>query len=225
VVRSYLSTVHSENGTRIGCGIIEEVDDGDSMLSTVTNELADSNVAGQVSVLTLEDSIVCYFGLAISLEPDLVSLLNPDPFLPGTDCNFTNGCGVHIHNGTSCANTTTQGGHFYGSDIVDPWKYTMYYTTDLYGDAYFNGCVATGISDPSSFNERPFIIHANNGSRVSCGLLQAPSSGSGGSGLPPSPSMARPPSSSPTSHATIISVGTPSALVTGLLVVMMLCVV
>jgi hypothetical protein len=189
VFRVFQPKVHSENGTRIGCGVIEKVDDDDnSILSTMTNELSNSNATSQVSVLTLNDSIVCYFGLAINLEPNLSSYLNRDV---GTNCNYTNGCGVHIHNGTSCTNTTTQGGHYYGSGIVDPWLKTMYYTTDEYGDAYFTGCVETGISDPSSFNNRPFIVHADNGSRVSCGLLQSPSTISG---LPPSPSSARPPS-------------------------------
>ena len=105
------SKVHSANGTRIGCGIIKKVGD-EGVLSSVTNELAASGVTSQVSVHTLDDGLVCYFGLATSLEPDLVSYRNPDEFLNGMDCNFTNGCGVHIHNGTSCTNSTTQGGHY-----------------------------------------------------------------------------------------------------------------
>ena len=144
----------------------------DGILSTVTTELADSGVTSQVSLYTMGDGVVCYFGTATSLERELISSRNPDSFLQGKDCNFTNGCGVHVHNGTSCSDSKTQGGHFYGDVAVDPWLYTMYYSTDDEGEAYYTGCVETGISDDSMFSDRPFIVHSNNGSRVSCGILQ-----------------------------------------------------
>jgi hypothetical protein len=119
--------------------------------------------------------IACYFGLARNLEPNLVSYLNTNQSLMGKDCNVTNGCGVHIHNGTSCFNFTTQGGHIYNKAIfpIDPWLRTMYHATDQYGDAYFTGCVETGVP---SFFDHPFIIHSNSGSRVSCGLLKGDAS-------------------------------------------------
>ncbi len=195
---------------------------GDGLLSTVTTELADSGVTSQVSLHTLGDGIVCYFGAATSLEQELVSYLNPNSFLQGKDCNFTNGCGVHVHNGTSCNDTLTQGGHFYGDVAIDPWLYTMYYSTDFLGEAYYTGCVETGISDDSMFSDRPFIVHSNNGSRVSCGMLQvsavasptAPSTPT----MPtaPTPTMPSPtapstptmPSAPSTSHATAVMTAT-----------------
>jgi hypothetical protein len=196
--------VHSKNGTtRIGCGIIKKVTD-QGLLSTVTNQLASSGVTSQVSLHTLGEGVVCYFGLATSLEPDLVSFLNPNTTLNGKDCNITNGCGVHIHNGTSCTNSTTQGGHYYGGEVaIDPWNYTMYYSTDEDGEGYFTGCVDTGITDDSMFSDRPFIVHANNGSRVSCGLLQV---AAGGSPTAPTPAMptAPKPTMPSTSHATAV---------------------
>jgi hypothetical protein len=89
----------------------------------------------------------------------------------GKDCNFTNGCGIHIHNGTSCFNVTTQGGHVYNRTTIpiDPWLYTMYHATDANGNAYFSGCVENGVP---SFIGNPFIVHSNNGTRVSCGILE-----------------------------------------------------
>jgi hypothetical protein len=109
---------------------------------------------------------VCYFGLAYNLEPKLRSYLNPD--WVGTNCNFTNGCGVHVHNGTSCL---IRDGHHYNPAVVrkDPWKYSMYHSTNRLGTAYFTGCVETGVV--GNFENRAFVVHSNNGTRVSCGLL------------------------------------------------------
>jgi hypothetical protein len=166
--------VHSENGTRIGCGVIEAVqynDETQNLLSTNTMGLADYDVASLVTAYAVNDGIVCYYGSAIRLEPDLTSYLNADRI--GTDCNYTNGCGVHIHNGTSCADIASQGGHLYNADVVpeDPWLYTMYQSTDEQGDAQFVGCVETGFEEP--FADHPFIVHSDNGTRVSCGILSA----------------------------------------------------
>jgi hypothetical protein len=141
--------------------------------NTTTSNLTKSGVSSNVVVRTVAPDIACYFGFAQNLEPNLISYLNDNKTLMGKDCNFTNGCGVHIHNGTSCFNVTTQGGHYYNKTTypIDPWLYTMYQASDNNGDAYFTGCAETGVP---SFVNRPFIIHSNNGTRVSCGLLKGP---------------------------------------------------
>ena len=166
------SKVHTKNGTRVGCGIIERVPVSEStMLKTTTTNLTKSGVSSDIVIHTMEPDVACYFGMARNLEPNLISFLNKNESLMGMNCNFTNGCGVHIHNGTSCFNTTTQGGHYYNKATypVDPWLYTMYHATDNMGNAYFTGCAETG---ETIFINRPFVIHSNNGSRVSCGLLK-----------------------------------------------------
>lgn len=165
-----LLLVHSKNGTRIGCGPIEKVPAGQGkLLSSSTANLTKSGVTGTVTVQTIEPDIACYFGSAKNLEPNLVSFMN-NKFTVRPDCNFTNGCGVHLHNGTSCFNVSTQGGHYYNKATypVDPWLFTMYPKTDSVGSAFYTGCAETGIT---SFQNFPFVIHSNNGSRVSCGLL------------------------------------------------------
>jgi hypothetical protein len=164
--------VHSKNGTRIGCGAIEKVPTGQGkLLTSSTSNLTKSGVTSNVVIQTIEPDIACYFGSANNLEPNLVSFLNKNKTLMGMNCNFTNGCGVHIHNGTSCFNTTTQGGHYYDKVKypIDPWLLTMYYATDNVGSTFYTGCAETGVP---SFVGRPFVVHSNNGTRVSCGLLQ-----------------------------------------------------
>ena len=177
--------VHAENGTRLGCGLLERVKE--NVLTADTTKLTDAGVGGLLLSYTANDTI-CYFGQASSLEPNLLSVVDGS----GNDCNSTNGCGVHVHAGLSCANTTTQRGHYYDNTTLttDPWKLTGYLSTDSKGDASYTGCVQTGETD---FIGRTFIVHSNNGSRVACGLLEEeenkpPSSPAGAPARPPSKS-------------------------------------
>ena len=64
----------------------------------------------------------------------------------GKTCtNATNGCGVHVHNGTSCASSDMQGGHYYDATVVklDPWI-DVRYSSDANGAAVFSGVVIPG---------------------------------------------------------------------------------
>ena len=49
--------------------------------------------------------VVCFVGTGEGLEPDLMSIYGGG----GDDCTAANGCGVHIHSGFGCANSTEQG--------------------------------------------------------------------------------------------------------------------
>jgi hypothetical protein len=168
--------VHSENGTRVGCGVIRKQvfirNNKKKLLFTQTTNLTSSGAASNVTVFAIRDDEVCYFGRAKNLEVSLTSYLNNYPV--GTNCNFTNGCGVHLHEGFSCFNRTSQGPHLWNVTIfpTDPWLYAMYHKTDAYGNAYFTGCVKTGVDGPDAFAGRAFILHSDNGTRVSCGILQ-----------------------------------------------------
>merc|ERR1711879_1047513 len=97
-------------------------------------------------------------GLEVSLQSTLAG---------GTDCSATNGCGVHVHSGTACTDTDTQGGHYYTEGIADPWASIGYHSTDATGKAYFAFSVK-GVPDISF---KPFIVHNNAGGRVACGLF------------------------------------------------------
>ena len=178
----HCTIVRNRNGRRVACGKIEKVPDPEEILVTGTRNLTSAGVRSNVLLYAVQPDVACYFGTARNLEPNLVSFMNKNEKLKGKDCKATNGCGVHLHNGTSCFNTTTQGGHFYNpvQYPIDPWLYTMYDMTDEDGDAYFTGCVQTGF-EVSRFLKRPFILHSNSGTRVSCGLLNK---------LPPAPVVA-----------------------------------
>jgi hypothetical protein len=157
-------TVHGQDGSRVACGILEKTTE--NVMVTETEPLGDSNVTASITSISIIKEVdqVCFFGMASGLERDLVSA-NADP--AGTDCTAGNGCGVHVHSGTACTDSTTQGGHFYAT-ADDPWSSVGYRTTDADGQAMFLDCVSTGEIDTDG---RPFVVHANDGSRVSCGLL------------------------------------------------------
>lgn len=64
------------------------------------------------------------------------------------DCNFTNGCGVHIHAGYGCETTDVQLGHLYNEDtiLVDPWLEERY-SSDSDGNIKFGGVLDMGTVD------------------------------------------------------------------------------
>jgi hypothetical protein len=99
------------------------------------------NVTGFVSIFVDPDaaSTIGYAGIVQGLQTNLVA----------KTCNATNGCGVHIHNGTSCTNTTTQGGHYFVKTnvvTVDPWINARY-SSDTNGKANFYGLLNMGTTD------------------------------------------------------------------------------
>ena len=68
------------------------------------------------------------------------------------------------------------GGHWYNPEeqAVDPWGLVGYEQTDSVGYGQFASCVHTGFdltSDPDQLEGHAFIVHAEDGSRVSCGLI------------------------------------------------------
>lgn len=176
--------IHAEDGSRVSCGLIQKKQDLELTVSVAetapipgsTQPMGDTGVTGLVSVLSnlagdngVTDG-VCYQGYASNLEPDI------ENFFLGAgsrQCNVTNGCGVHIHAGTGCETTEEQGGHYYDSDELfeDPWLLASYQMTDAGGAGAFVGCVLTG-SGAMEYVDKPFVVHGEDGSRLSCGLLE-----------------------------------------------------
>ena len=59
-----------------------------------------------LSEVATPNDVVCFVGSADNLEKDIDSVHGGGD---GTQCSAANGCGVHVHTGTSCENTDTQG--------------------------------------------------------------------------------------------------------------------
>jgi hypothetical protein len=150
--------VHDNAGKRVACGMLSKTSGNTAILTQLDN----SGVAGGVTIFSTPSRIVGA-GWATGLEASLSDSSNG-----GGDCTATNGCGVHVHNGSSCVSKTGQGGHLRSSEDVDPWTTIRYGTTDALGRATF---VFSFDSDNTGVQGKPFIVHNNAGGRVSCGIL------------------------------------------------------
>jgi hypothetical protein len=118
--------------------------------------LASSGVNGMAFVTTTSDGKVAYAGWVSGVDANLKPSV----------CTATNACGAHIHNGTSCADSTSQGGHHYGR-VVDPWLAERY-TSGNDGVGSFGSVLATGTTDVAG---KTFLIHDKFGNRVACGIM------------------------------------------------------
>lgn len=113
------------------------------------------DVSGYVVLFTKHDSdndaesTSLYLGYAGKVE-------NIESNLTDASCTAVNGCGVHVHAGTSCFNSTTQGGHYYNNETIDedPWIDARYFTNDDGVSSSFSGLLDIGTVD---IEGRPFI--------------------------------------------------------------------
>lgn len=83
----------------------------------------------------------------------------------------TDGAGVHIHEGMACDTTVTQGGHYYNGNGVDPWLLGAKYYTNGEGVSGTSFQFDNGFHYHSTIG-KVVVIHASNGNRIACGVLQ-----------------------------------------------------
>jgi Cu/Zn superoxide dismutase len=91
--------------------------------------------------------------------------------LSGVPPNCVN-CGIHIHQGKTCSDANSVGGHYYKVD-VDPWTTDggAIYTSDGDGLAMGSFTLLTGYDTMQQNVGHAVVIHDQEGVRVSCGLL------------------------------------------------------
>merc|ERR1711953_318742 len=81
-----------------------------------------------------------------------------------------NGCGIHIHAGTSCDKAD---GHYYSDNLTaDPWAQILYVATDEGHSAPTTEVeVITDLSD-TDIKGRVIVVHAlEAGARIACGVI------------------------------------------------------
>merc|ERR1712048_104236 len=74
--------------------------------------------------------------------------------------SVTNGCGIHIHTGTSCDSHEDVGGHFYSAALTsDPWL-PIVYVADVNGSSNESAGVEviTGLS-AGDITGRVMVVH------------------------------------------------------------------
>jgi hypothetical protein len=149
-----LFAIHDSAGSPGAGGIL--VQETSDVWSVATAEIDSSGVDGSATLFT-DGTVVTGAGKVSGLSADV------------TDCSATNGCGAHVHSGTSCDSTSGQGGHHYNTE-EDPWTTTGYTSTDSDGDARF---VFSVDSEGVDIDGRTFVIHMDDGTRASCGLISS----------------------------------------------------
>ena len=140
--------VHNNAGGRVSCGPLGALttttsttkvpyaNGGYTVFTASLTELGSSGVSGEVTVF-LTPTGLHGIGNAAGLEGNLQAA-------PGGDCTATNGCGVHVHSGTECTNSGTQGGHYFAT-APDPWATVRYSSTDATGAVSFTFLVLSVI--------------------------------------------------------------------------------
>merc|ERR1719343_608867 len=86
-----------------------------------------------------------------------------------------NGCGIHIHTGTSCASADDVGGHYYNNASLseDPWLPVVYVAaSDGSSDGSEGVEVITGLSI-TDIKGRVMVVHQlESGARIACGVIE-----------------------------------------------------
>lgn len=150
--------IHDSTGARIACGIIQ--------LANVPSFVAYPGYTGNLATAGVMS--VQATGTTQSLSWVLTAGL--DTQCTGT-CTATNCCGVHIHTGMDCSDSSTIGGHFYDSTALttDPWL-TVTYDASTMPSVMKDVAVETG-KTASEIEGRTMVIHDYSGARIACGTV------------------------------------------------------
>merc|ERR1711988_1913456 len=74
----------------------------------------------------------------------------------------SNVCGIHIHSGSGCEDSTAQGGHYFDASVNDPWKTVRMQSFGQFG---YQSKIELGL-DAASVEGMVFVIHNSTGARV-----------------------------------------------------------
>jgi Cu/Zn superoxide dismutase len=148
--------VHDRQGARVSCDLITPYTSAVLDTFDAYPEYVGLNVTGMAELQFQMTNVVILYDL-MGVDPACVNGPNEEP----------NSCGIHIHEGMTCANKTLVGGHFWNDmngTIPDPWLDAVY--TDGQGSV----SVEYGYSWADTAG-RSFVIHDINGTRVTCTSL------------------------------------------------------
>ena len=81
-------------------------------------------------------------------------------------------CGIHVHEGRSCAPPDTVGPHYWNAEVYpdDPWNVDGFYDTDENGVTMSGFVIDSGHGFRNN-NGRTVVFHMSNGTRFACGEL------------------------------------------------------
>lgn len=147
--------VHNYAGAKVACAVIPQTTD--QVVAKEFKYLANETyTAGAVQLDFRANSVLMTYNLA-GVDPTCTE--------PGTALNS---CGLHIHNGTSCADASQVGAHYYDSHAfdTDPWA-TVVYKSDDTGHAMGMVNVEFGY-DYTMTKGRVVVLHDKAGTKILC---------------------------------------------------------
>eukprot|EP01062_Namystynia_karyoxenos_P010482 TRINITY_DN1370_c1_g1_i1.p1 TRINITY_DN1370_c1_g1~~TRINITY_DN1370_c1_g1_i1.p1 ORF type:complete len:1189 (+),score=294.34 TRINITY_DN1370_c1_g1_i1:77-3568(+) len=165
--------VHDAAGARIACGTVNGNGTAVPSFAPYPGYTGSLNVSGSVGLTTDSAQDATLVDYAWNLQ-------GADPMCKAA---ISNACGVHIHEGTDCADGGTIGGHYYDSDAfsTDPWS-VVRYVANSSGGASGEQTLRFGRRLDQAAG-RVIVVHDATGARVACGKLNA--------GAPPGPGPAQ----------------------------------
>jgi len=142
-----------------------------------------SVVAGGAAATTAKVAMGAYPGTATGVRgfvrvdsDEHLEVVTITGTVAGLEASVT-GAGIHVHTGFSCEDASLVLDHYFEDGTVDPWLVTTY-------DTDANGIAAVSLVVPDFTMKgrlpiagRALVLHASNGDRVGCGLVE-PTSGS-----------------------------------------------
>jgi Cu/Zn superoxide dismutase len=152
--------IHDRAGARISCDILDHPRARFVMeeFNRYPDYSGPLNVSGAVLMEFQMTNVEIYYELD-GVDPACQA---------GPADGVANSCGIHIHEGMSCENTTLVGGHFWNDmngTVSDPWVYDAYYSGNT-------GALRVEYGyDWEQTAGRAFVIHDRTGDRVTCTML------------------------------------------------------
>jgi hypothetical protein len=153
--------VHDSTGARVGCALLpSKLAVRDTNLAPYPGYSGALSVTGTVGGYLYGDDAYIWYNLA-GLEADCASA--PE--------GVANACGVHIHEGMTCDDADSVGGHYYDGDSIsaDPWSPVTYQAS---ADGTSKGKTSASIGDGQNINGRAIVVHDKTGARVACALIE-----------------------------------------------------
>merc|ERR1719491_502045 len=152
--------VHSSGGDRIACGVI----------STIPVYNCFSPLSGCMSSYPEYDGDLEVLG-KVKVEYTTLNNFNFTYDLKGLGADCVD-CGIHIHEGTSCATVNDPLGHYYNPEVFpeDPWNADTVYTSSSDGSASGSLILSNGYTYDEN-NGHTVVVHDAGGVRIACGVI------------------------------------------------------
>jgi len=154
--------LHEITGGRIACGLLGAAPPPPPEFRGVIDLGAYPGYAGS---LTVSGTVSIFGDPAATTHTYVWDLSGVDPACTanaGAESGIGNGCGIHVHSGTSCSDATQVGGHYF-STAADPWSLVTY-VSDSSGRSHGSVEVDTG-KTLAELSGRAFVIHLQSGAR------------------------------------------------------------